>query len=171
MKKTKAVDPRRGKKVPQGERGSFYGHLVVNDLAPVRAYLASDISQTRDFPNLAAFKAWYSPKVHEMVPGPPNTQAEFTDVCLTSLRDAHRPREKAAEVGAAVARAERRRAGAASFGSGSVPVVVDGKRYGTIRGALAKLGLPDGERKALRASLIATGRGTVGKFTFTRAEE
>ena len=168
---TKKPKPKAAeKRVPVGERSSLGTHLIVNDLAPVRAYLSREEEKTRDFPNLAAFKAWYVPKAHGLI-GPPSSRMEFTDVCLESLEDVKTERQLRS--GAETVKAEKRRAGAASFGSGSVAVLVEGTRYGTIKGALAKLGIPDGERRALRKTLIEKGEAalTYGKKTYTFKRE
>lgn len=142
--------------------------LIVNDGAPVTVYLRTDLAKTRRFKTWGEFRLWYDRKHHGEMNLPPNSQPKFTDLVLDRITDAPGRSRRAAE--ASEAATEKRKKGAASFGSGSVAVTVGGKHYGTIKGALAALGLPDAERKALRKALIETGTGTVGKYTFKRED-
>lgn len=131
-------------------RSSLGNHLIVNERAPVRAYLKDHEERTRDFPNLAAFKAWYVPKYHVLVPTP-NTQYLFTDVLLECIDDP--PRRGAA-------RSPRTPGAPRAAGPRRSSVDVDGAPHASVYQAFVALGLPVPAHGKFRAELKRAGEKT-----------
>ena len=133
-------------------------HLIVNPLAPVRAYKRENLDETRDFPNLAAFEAWYHPGHHGAIQrGGFGSQIFYTDFLLDRLDDAGRRHTVVRGDGTrGVERAggERPRAGRHQ------KVEVNGIVYNSAWAAFQKLDLGDAkECVKFRTQLKAAGSG------------
>lgn len=134
-------------------RSSFGNYLIVNERAPVRVYKKYHLEETREFKNMAEFKAWYVPGAHGLVPGGINSQYLFTDILLEWIGNARVARRGGRGIGGLVqgdgttARVPR------GGGTARSRVDVDGTEHGSVYRAFEALGLPIPAHAKFRAEL------------------